>query len=558
MIRTGLDQAGNAADWREVIDSHFRVLRQADYPFAFTEKLRLHTLESEFHALLGDIPGAATILSAVVSPPDADNPTWFRNLPDPPASQSEDDLRKQRRQMVWARMYYIWIHLFYAGRFDEAIRQLDALRPIIDRELPVNWNGEPVPSHGTMGRWHYFYAHCLRGNRRFVEAEEEFLAAQESAAKRLEFRMRTARSDARAGKLTEHEARSIVNYEMRFSSICTARILSALGWVAMQQGLLVRAQQCFASARALIEGTGQEAMKSAIRLRHAIASRRIAPLDRDDFKTAMSELRKSAEDYRLMGDVGGQLRCELEIGRGHVDAAGFSDSPTARRHHLAEALKSLKIQDELLAAGGGGGADVRRHLLWTKFYLVQAKVASHSRTESLGQARKSFLAARLASGTQHSRFGRTDLDLFEGLLLLREGEYPDAAELLSTVLQNSQHDPVVQAECRLLLAECYIKWQVNRERAEEHLNAWKQISATVQNQYLHCAYDDLTARFDVWGENFVIESTRDDLNWEVHERALKIWLMKTARAKLKTPPTLDKLSEILGPSPSTLSRWPKV
>jgi len=497
------------------------------------------------------------LLSTVVSEPTGEDENWFHNLPEPLRDLSEADEKIRTRQMAWARLEYIWLKYYRMGRFEEAIKHLRDIRTFIVRNLTGTQIPSRWPSHGTLSRWHYFHAHCLRATRKFIQAEQEFATAQAEAHLRLRDKQLQAIT-----ALNEHPSRidaaARIAGEVRFSVICTSRILAALGRVALQQGQLRKAKQFLASAQTLIEGTGQEFMKLSVRCWHAIADRRLSDPRQTETGCleALAQLKACSSDYATIRDVdaNGQFICEVELARGYLDIALYARDAdtTARRTHLDNARASLVSINTLLESNSKMSRplswNLRHWLLWTKYYLV---------FPDLSMARDAFRHIQQNNESGRNRSQRTDHNLFEGLLQLQEGNTDTAINVLNQVLATVTNDPVVESECHILLAECYIKSRLRRSAAQHHLDSWSVLSRSVDNAYLYCAEDRVTSEFQLWQRDFTIRFDEDNLNWDKWEHALRVWLLTAARARFDSEPTLEQLHKILGPSPSTLSRWPR-
>lgn len=403
--------------------------------------------------------------------------------------------------------------------------------------------------------WHYYNAHCLRGLRKFDDAIQSLLEAQRHAHLRLEHKLSRFAPMALGDEKEADQFRQIADHERRFSNSTTARILSALGAVEMQRGRLTHSRQFLAAATTLIEGTCQDFVALRIRARRAIADRRGVPAD--DLESA-SRLRSCAESYATLGDEGGELSCEIELVRGRIDYLIHKDMEALRnidskiysrqtfdRAAWVQATREALDRIKLLADG---------HRTWeTRVALLEIRFLAVLNEIEL--AWNMFQEVRrLPDGGDLNH--RADLAVFEAMLTLRRGHPSSAIELLTKLQKSIEGDPLVNAECHLLLAEAFIEQRVNWHSAQQHLEKWQVLRGQVENRYLVCDAERVERKFRAWKRDFVISADDAVLKWKTREAQLKEWLLETARSRSIIQPTLEELSKVLGVSPSTLTRWP--
>jgi len=444
--------------------------------------------------------------------------------------------------MVWAIMLHIWLKYYRARRYEESRDALDALKPTIDTILVAS-EAASRPPHGTLSRWHYYRAHSLRGMRQFDEAVEELRLAQRSAHDRLEVRLKALADKHPKNREESEDLQRIFNYETWFATICTSRVLSAIGGVEMQRGALRRSSQFLAAAATLIEGTGQYFVKLRIRTRRATADRRLT--EPDDSKPFQS-LERCRDQYKDLEDISGQLGCEVEMARWRIDNLAYSDPKTPNEFQL-DMLENARrnVSDVRALAKGKPAWEARALLLETRFHLVAGDLSAAER--AFADLQRTNTAGDLAH--------RADLGIFEALLWLQRGEPERAMDLLTSVRSAFSADQLIDAECHILLAECHIAMKRDWEAAKHHLDEWERLSKTVENTYLKKEGLRVLHMFRQWKKDFSISADAENLNWEKWESALKEWLLDTACGRYPNS-TLEQLRKVLGQSPSTLTRWP--
>jgi hypothetical protein len=135
---------------------------------------------------------------------------------------------------------------------------------------------------GTFAIYHYFIGQCEHAIRNFPKAQTHFLDAQKYAQKRLNRKLFLSAN----GKPVD------VAYEVAYNSVFTARVLGVgVGWVALHQGRLVRAEQLLRASQALLTTTSQESLKLFIRTILAMAVRRGAVFESREYKESMNDLK---------------------------------------------------------------------------------------------------------------------------------------------------------------------------------------------------------------------------------------------------------------------------
>ncbi|MCW5981290.1 MAG: hypothetical protein KIT09_24615 [Bryobacteraceae bacterium] len=502
------------------------------------DALQYKTLKAEFEYAFGK-PGSAaqdleSFLAAKRLPGRLED--WFASARSPQSARSfrfrEDaDDRDALRQKIWALMGLSFYGKYLNGDVRTAFKWLNMLRQLIESELLEMDTAHPP--HGTRARVHYFLAHCYRTMRNFPRSETHFLEAQKHADRRLR------REIDLADRLPDNERRRKRQYEYQFGVICTARVLTGLGRLAMLQGHLRRAGQFLHSARTLIVPSGMEMLKLVVDSHIAITERRLCEPGAKGWQLTLRELETCYRKFEEQDDRHGTRRCGQELARAYLDQA--ESLPLDKRSApLAAADRWI---DELGKLGHKWGSRGQPELF--RMHVFRACRILLGATPDLALAEQDLEKANSMDEPQrHSQdlgVERVEVQLAQGMLRLAkqslsppaDGDDGNRASMHFSQLRDfarRSNDRVLESEAllRLAIAEA----SENREaQAQQHLDVWRRYHAPfVENASLHCLH--LTALKSIVRPQLDFPSL--DLDENLRRVKQYLWALAKARSKNDT------------------------
>lgn len=505
------------------------------------QQIRFMTLEAEFYQQYGQPARAMSILKPLWKSLEPQLNQWLvRKRPLEPSGD-----KRLLRQKLWALLHYVFYGIYrVAGQHAKALKYFLDIEKIVDQELMSGGH----KAFGTKAMCHYYIGLCYHVNGGLEQARERLLKAQEAIDRRTARRQSTQR--------TEDQVRT----DLVFHTIFTARVLSALGWIALQQGTLSHGIHLLQTAQTMSAPTGQESLKLFIQTILWITKRRRAAPDSEEHSHAMQRLERLFEAYQGTEDVAHRRRCTSELVRGHLDRAEFwNDDDQLRKHELKRSLYWLdkldRISDEKARV---------RYLLHRVRYLIVAEDFDAAK-EGLTEARK---AASAALVTQRAFY------LLDAMITMGQDHASDAIKTLETQLDKiTSHtdmrsrrdmtiaDPVLEAECYLRLAQAHSMEQ-SWDECKRRLGQWEILSRFVDNRYLHNFAQGIHASVPLQ-ERFVVEhdfkiNTDDSEAMTLHQRLeeFECWLLKTVLSRPAMKPkregeksrwTITALARVYGP-----------
>jgi hypothetical protein len=309
----------------------------------------------------------------------------------------------------------------------------------------------------------------------------------------------------------------------------------------------------------------------------AIARRRAAAASTKEAYFAMRELAQLQSQYRRAGDDLGQLRCGFEYVRGHVDFLSYwrgNRSDTDRS--LRVARKWLDNLGEIAETVPDPAWRERERLLRKRLQLAAAQIVRRDGDVVLIRDSAELASGKTAepNSQDENNTMRTDLPssrteelAVEKQILLvldrmsREASRSVVKESIATLERALQRmveepDPVVQSECRLVLAQVRLA-SVDFAGARAELEKWQPRAGDIENAYLHRMARSIEEALDEGIQPFVIRSDAETLEWKKWERELRLWLARAAKQRRGPKASGKAVAETLGIDASSWSRWPK-
>ena len=549
MVRIGLYADSDLKTWALTLETEIEKIEKLARPsngspssLNQTAQIQFVCLKAEFLDLAGRYDHAEIVLDRHVSTGYRQFRERIKNIqgsPPEPSSKVED-YDRWLRQIVWLHMQYAWVKYFRAGEFKEAILYLNQLEAFIQDELCVRW-----PSYGTLSRLFYYIGHCQRSLRCFKESVKYFLKSQDAAERR--FLQKQENYKNLYPDETEQRRMQRLNIHRRFAVLCTAKGLgSGLAWNAIHQGRLTRAQELCASASTLLLGTGQEPIKAFVKSNRLIALRRASAASTEDAGKAMTGLANLMRKYRSIDDPIGELRCGAEFIRGYTDFLEFwgGTKPDRRKAklHVSQHITSLLLIASRLKGQSWG---VRLRLMQIRFSMavsddqIESSTLEEVRAIVLRNSDMSIQAEGL---------------IISAIICARLKKPLEGIEALNRALELVTDDPVIEAECNLILAnfQCELG---DIAAAKNTVRKWKSVERLVENAYLHRLAEIVELNIDNAIQNFVISFERVDVSWETCEKELRVWLARVARFRAGPNAKEKDIAAILKVAPSTWSRW---
>jgi hypothetical protein len=479
MVRTGLDEHGDAerlaheiSDRLDNAKAHYPEAPDLNAVVEDVDQLKLRTLEAEFHYQNGHYESAAETLA----------PIWNLLAPRleyrPFQSQTDPALLRQK---LWALLHYVFYkHYAHEGHPLVAVAAFKRINEVILAELKrPSYN----PS-GTLAICNYFLKQGYRANRDFSQAELHFLEAQKHIQDRIIRRL----NDAADGKDIDIES------EIAYKDVFSARVISGLSWIALQEGHLTRSEHLLRSAETILihRHHHQESLKLFLEVLRLVSMLRRAPFDSEAHSTALNQLAHYFERCKAMDDVAGQFRCASELSRGYLDLAEFANDRSSRAFSLHDAQKWIKD----LPHAGDTRSRIHYSLLASRVALLRDDPqTAHSNIDaaftcakdnSVMREHKAEITIALALYHEHLRqFDIAEIKLAEVLKDIHSQQGDTA---------NGQHlrDPVLEGECYLLRARIALHRR-KLDWVEEHLGNWDRFSHVVENYYLHHLAESIRA-----------------------------------------------------------------
>ncbi len=439
------------------------------------------------------------------------------------------------RQEIWALMAHAFYHDYCAGEVlsvAKALKALKALKRVVDEELiPLG----KYEAWGTRARLCELLAQCMRTERHFDEARDQFLEALEHTQARLN---------------EKHETAKDLEAEQAFATISTARLLGGLGRLAILRGQLRDALQMLRSAQTILDSVQNDALKDVIDSQILIAERRRLKPGTESWDVWIDKLTEAWKRFTQKHDYDGQRRCCYELGQAHVELAELL--PASKRPEALELADTWITRLE----GITGKSDVvnrtpelyRAHVLRAFRHLLAQDEADgateHSRpaAESLRQA----LALRGSCRLDLAGCDCIDIQLAKGLIDPDKG---DAVEHFLKVHRGAAGKDDIDLELEALIRAAQAELaHGNVEAARRHLRRATQSSVRVENGFLKALFKETAQRVKLRPRfEFPLEGWKADMkNAEVHylKWALATGKTKTEAAKLLRI-DLPKLRQLL-------------
>ena len=471
MVRTGRRHPAFEAgrDFQDALKKAIALLREeaSRAPLVFTpnERLRLDTAEAEMHSQNGRHSDAAAILAGFWKSWQTDKGNVGTSWP-------------ENRPRLVAAMQYIYASLIARGKATDALRELQRVR----RFLPDIKNDSERRGAGTWAVWSYLMGVSCRMNRDYVGAEGNLGDAQEW------MHVRTERAIAES-----HGDVDALAGEIAYRNVFSARVLAALGWVDMQRGRLVHAQQILLTAETMILDTSHEPLRLFIQSLYWVAVRRTEPYHTDKHHKAMEKLEVCFHAFSSTEDLTGQRRCASEIVRGCLDAAECSalannagDVPTL----LQSAKRWLENLQRAQPIGSEPGRVDRHRIRWLRLsheagirpLLLDTPLPPPVPAAApLTVVDDLLLRARTPDGNRRAK----DTEVDDAVGALRDS--------LDECVNSKRPNPVREAECYLALAYVF-HLDHQPEKAQTFLDRWSLMHQFVENAFLHALADELCSR----------------------------------------------------------------
>jgi hypothetical protein len=467
MVRTGVFPGRYIADMQGLISDALRRLKteQRRHPGLFdeVERLRLLTLEAEVYQENGEFYAASNTLEPVWTSLKRRLDGWSKLCPMEPTGNAA-----LCRQKIWAALNYVFFKYYrLEGKQRLALQYFLRLEKVIRDELQTDIY-EP---YGTRALCHYYAGICYNvlGS---TEVERHLLEAQKDTY-------------ARANR--ELSGQTIVaaerNSEIVYKNVFSARILSGLARLALQQGQLVRAEHLLYAAQSLLMGTQQIALQRFIAVYLCTVIRRRAAYTEPAYQNSLDELESYFQMYRQGKDPTGQLRCASELARGYLDWAEFNDTERTRLLGKAEHWLNRIPKDAPIAA-----ENLRSELLRTRLHLLRGDVEVALdvllEPEEIIEGdlslecgiELSLMEALCCLHLTPPGIQKAQIHIEKGLETIRRRRNAiDKSEWRS--------EPALEAECYLLLAKTKLMIG-NFDAAQKHLDEWKILRQFVDNHYL--------------------------------------------------------------------------
>lgn len=581
MVRFGMYRdISNLKEWSNNVAEHLQQLQEMlvmdRNVLGQEEYLQYIALRAEYLDTMGRDENAALVLRQVIPEGCSSLHDWMNANPLEISSNrahwgyaEEERFARRMRQIGWLHMEFAWVCYYRKGLMERALEYLEEVHSFLRAKLIEPEEGRARPSHGTLFRYFYYRGHCELSLRRFRESLQSFTEAQRHAGDRYTLKtqsIQTIWEQLPDLKRTEKELMRMLSPERRFSVISTARILGGgLAWNSIQRGGLRHAQEVCLSAETLLLGTGQEPMRAYIRSNRLVAQRRAEVAYSTGFSEAMKELRRSFEEYREVDDPLGQMRCGLEVVRGHLDALQYwklteTLGDEAWTHSekvvLAEVGQLLGQLGEISARTMDKYGQFRIRLLKIRYSLLSSSNVSQEMAAMLGdELLKLAEAFQVGPSEAEHLILMADVERFGGntkkaIQTLRETVSRTRDRNAD---QNWDRDPVIHSECHLRLADLHLK-SLDYASANAEMGHWKVLSQMVEHAHLHRYADQLERRLNesLRPEIFRLE---DDLNWAECQVRLRNWIARAAQHRAGPGASGAKVAGILGVSPSQWSRW---
>ncbi len=554
LVRNGLPLGDDTDSPSLLQDETQRVLSRLEpkrTQFSRLESLLYESLVAEYHAMFGRIEDA---VHALEPQPGKGNAAELFIALDKSAEKGAPTLpqeyladQKLLRQAIWLLMNYIFFRFYEKNSFERGLRHLDQLEIVVSRHLA----SDGYTPHGTLSRLYYYRSHCLRGLRRFQEVEHDLLCSQEHANLRLKIKLESLAPGTKDGSKTQQIGldAKLKSEHRDFAVICTARILGfGFGWTELNRGRLTRAKRLLLSADTLLLPTGHQAMKQLVKFLLATIARRLTATGSDEYKREMRALEKQLRIYQQMKSLVGQLRAVQELARGYLDWVDFltwspksGDSKTERNEVLEKARKFTSDFKELSSHADPHWKCRHRFMdVRLACHLDEARNKVNEKLNDLG---------RLIQRSQ--REFELEYHVLRGYALNRIGDWTFALDPLQTALKKIENDPLLEAEVRLLLAECFARTG-NLVKAAEERAHWVELRRNVDHSYLRDLERYVDLLIDNSQEPFVI-GFHEHLRRDERVEELDSWLKRTAQKRLKNPKD-ENVANILKVSRATVNR----
>ena len=536
LIRIGFPPNISVQKQKEQLEVAFSSLRRVRPDLSSTDQLRITMLEAEYQQQRGYHQRAADLLADTWNQLKPRLDSWSTRNPLEPSRD-----RKLLRQKLWALLHYVSYQYYRVeGRHVEALELFHSIETIIKSELAQ----KDYKPFGTLALCNYFMGLCYRVDRGFLLAEQHMLAAQKYTNSR-------ARRELSEPTINQQAKQ----YKLDYKNVFNARILYGLGYLALQQGHLLQAQQHLCTAQGLLVNLNQKTIRVIIDSLLCITVRRATPYDTPLYDKALVALASQYNDALTVHELSRQ-RCAFELVRGHLDIVEFGNlDPKRRDYHLLQADLWLNKLGEINVSK----VTQRFHVHKIRYLLVTARVSEAK--EELAQLR----TVSLKPGVRQRA-----ISIMEATCSLQEGNLRNARTILlstlktivtldssSSVSDYRVPDPVLEAECYVLLAKVHVASK-DYSRAKYYLSRWGVLSQFVKNHYLHRAVKDLTQKdypfflehdyaiFNKQGEvQQTIVSRRDDF-----ER----WLVENAVERLPEMSIDDIALKVYGRNPSNFRK----
>jgi tetratricopeptide (TPR) repeat protein len=545
MVRGGLAHDATAGDLHNRLATTIERLKQeartSPVFFDQVQIIKLKTLEAEFFYQNGRFNDAVQTLE----------PLWRELKQGLEKRSTYQGLKpgKNRpllRQKIWAMLHYVFYDLYTNDKYKQAINQFNRIELIIRRNLasPATSRSPEYIPFGTLAIFHYFIGQCYRGLRQFGTAEIHFLEAQSAAQHRIEKKLALSADKGRTpeSKLSPEDCA----YALAYHTVFTARVLAiGLGWVAIQQGHLLRAEHLMRAGLAVLTGIRQESHKLIIESLLYMAMRRRAAFESGEYQAAMEGLKDCFDRFSKIRDVPGQFRCASELVRGHLDRAEFIKPE--KETHLHEAQKRLQF----LAKIHRDRNAVRYHMLASRFFLLSGNLEQAA--AAVSNAKKIVEDPGKSDIKLHHEM---DLAIVDAAVTFARKATSSAENKTEYALHKlkarSFPDPVLEADGYVLRAQV-AKKQDDLETARLYLDKWDALSQFVENYYLHRLASTLRDEMQQPPFTLNFEFDLDTKTIPYYELEFRAWLDRVVKKRFPAA-SIRRRAKLYGVNASTMLR----
>jgi tetratricopeptide (TPR) repeat protein len=496
------------ADFRDDLLEEAQLLREHLQELMNTDIIYYYkglSTSSEIFYYFARVSDARDVIAQEGAKVLAEMPTWIK-----PATEKERALLKAK---LWAVVHYTQVQ-YRTRLYTEARDNAEACMRTV-QHLLVDVDH---PMYGTRSRLCFVLGQTYRQLQQYTRSRACFLDALDFSYNRLAFKKITL------------DAKRFQQEQLAISRGIALASALGIGWLDLVSGRLQQARPLIALGRSLLFPTNDWVNKAYVDLLYGSLQRLMAGYDSEKLQAAMTILQHPYEAFARHLPYRARAAHQLAL-------ALFYSGEYEKAMYYVDQVRT--ISDGIGDAWWYCNALITQSRIERKTHKLEEAIRSAETALNKAREAKELLAevdALIASGEAH----------------LELEEYKVAKELFATARARGAENAQVRAVCHLHLASTFLR-ENNLRDAEEHLNCWSQLKDQIENAVVQAQGNRVETEFKIRMNDFVVPRAEPHLNFEVHVKRLREFLIDEARRRCGR--NTENVAKELGVTRQTLYNW---